>query len=362
MSVWDWVRDFRHNAEARGDAERLRMLSLYDNAIDCHKTDPHKGLEWLAQARATAERLGERWWVLHLDHWRLQYLLHDLLEARAALELAVRATLEARKPEYAALPQRVCLHEDLIYAYIFTDPAGHGELVGGALEYMRGEVGDDLECRYCVQNCATEWRLRCGRLDEAEGSARRALQMADADRNRYTAEHHAVAAYADLCEIAFGREDWGALAGHVEAGEELVRRRENPRKLAEFLMWRALLARRAGDEEAAKRLMRQAVARTARVRSLPFFGYYDALCAYHELGGDLRNALRVRAHELDTIAGKGRLYHECRTRVARCRLLARMGLPLGDDLTAAREAANRLRDPAPHLEALARIDAGEAME
>ncbi len=131
------------------------------------------------------------------------------------------------------------------------------------------------------------------------------------------------------------------------------------RKLAEFLAWRAVLARRDGDEDAARRLVRQAASRLVTTRALPSSAFYDAMCAYQEQGADLAAALKTRTRQLETLAGKGRLVHECRARVERCRLLARMGLPLADDLAAARTAADKLRDPAPYRDELARIAAGD---
>ena len=131
---------------------------------------------------------------------------------------------------------------------------------------MRVQATDDVECRYCVQNCGTEFHLRCGRLDEAQTSARRALEMADADASRQAGEHHAVYARCDLCEIAYIRKDWDALRDESGVGEELARRCENARKLAEFLAWRAVLARRDGDEDAARRLVRQAASRLVTTR------------------------------------------------------------------------------------------------
>ena len=360
MSVWDWVETFRREARAGGDEERLRMMSLHSSAQMRIENDPERALDLLRQARAVAVQINEPWWVLLIDHWRLQVQLHYTFDFRDVLDLAVRATLEARKPEYAHLPQRVCLHEDLVYAYVGIDPAGHADAIRQALEFMRGQATEDMECRYCVQNCATEFNLRCGRLEEAGDSARRTLEMADGEPSRRAGEHHAVYARCDLCEIAYIRKDWDALRDESGVGEELARRCENPRKLAEFLVWRAVLARRDGDEDAARRLVRQAAGRLVGMRALPSTAFFDAMCAYHEQGGDLAGALRTRERQLETLAGKGRLVHECRARVERCRLLARMGLPLADDLAAAREAAGKLRDPAPHLEELARIEAGAA--
>ena len=158
------------------------------------EADPQRSLELVREARALAVQLREPWWILLMDHWRLQRLLHYIRDIPPALELAVQATLEARKPEYEQLPQRVCLHEDLIYAYLCIDPPGYGDLIRQALDFMREQVTDDLECRYCVQNCATEWHLHCGRVGEAEQSARQSLTIADADRRRETAEQNACAA------------------------------------------------------------------------------------------------------------------------------------------------------------------------
>ena len=45
--------------------------------------------------------------------------------------------------------------------------------------------------------------------------------------------------------------------------------------------------------------------------------------------------------------------------VERCRLLAQMGLPLADDLAAVRTAADKLRNPAPYRDELARIASGD---
>ena len=175
MSVWDWLHEFADEMRAQGDRERFRLWEIQGEASRFGRAEPERKLAKLEEGRALAQRLGESWWVLHFDHWRLQVLMHYLLDYRPeVLDLAVRSTLEARKPQYARLPQRICLHEDLIYAYLGVDPLGHADAIRQALDYMRKEVSEDLECRYCVQNCRTEFALRRGALDEAE-AARRAL-------------------------------------------------------------------------------------------------------------------------------------------------------------------------------------------
>lgn len=56
---------------------------------------------------------------------------------------------------------------------------------------------------------------------------------------------------------------------------------------------------------------------------------------------------------------KGQLDSEARCRIERVRLLARMGQALEPELTEARQAARRLRQPEEYLRRLERIVGGE---
>jgi hypothetical protein len=358
MGVWDWIREFRERAWEDGDTQRQELSQLLQEALEYNETEPDRALALLARGRTVAKTLNEPWWVLLFDHWRLQVLLHFKQDYRDVLDLAVQATVEARKPQYANLPQRVCLHEDLIWAYVGIDPVGHAGAIQQALDYMAAEVTPEVECRYCVQNCRTEFQTHLGRLDEARHSALHTLSEGDADLSRHTAEHHAVSAHCDLCDIAYRRRDWEGLREAALAGEEVARRRDRPRRLAELLAWQAVLARHDGDEDTARRRVRQAAARLGRLKAQPGQAYYDAVCAYHELGGELEQALEVRGRELNGLLNTGRHHYECRCRLRRCELLARLGRSLEPERTAAREAATKLRDPSRYLAELDRI-AGE---
>src|SRR5262245_20108853 len=228
MSVWDWIREFAARAEEEGDEERLRLYELQLEASQHRRSNPEKMLAVLEEGRSLAQRLQEPWWVLHFDHWRLQCYMHYLLDYRPVLDLAIRATLAARKPAYAQLPQRICLHEDLIYGYLGVDPLGHAPAIDNALDVMAREISDDLECRYCLQDCRSVFALRRGRIDEAEQSARLTLDMADADPVPSLGDHYAVDAWCHLCSIAHRRGDWETLRDCAAAGEEVARREDEP--------------------------------------------------------------------------------------------------------------------------------------
>jgi hypothetical protein len=355
MSVWDWVREYRRDAAARGDAARLRLTRLEHDAADFMESDPDRALALLDEGRRLAVALHEPRWALFYDHWRLQVLLHHKCDYREAGDLAVRAALEARKPAFADLPQRNCLQEDLINYYLGVDPVGHEAAVEQALSFMEQEVAPDMECRFCLATCRTRFERERGRPDAARAAGLRALALAEDDGEA----HYAVNAHTHLCHLAFLGGDLDALREYATGGEELARALPlKQSELATFVLWQALLARRDGDEGRARRLQRAASARMGRLKAPPGEEYFDAWAAYHEEGGNHAAALQVRDRQLAGLAGTGQHAYECRARLRRCRLLARLDRLTDADLDAARAAAGRLRRPAAALAELARLAGG----
>jgi hypothetical protein len=351
-SVWDWIIAYRRDAALRGDVQRLRLPQLRAEALTYSETDPDRALALLAEGRQLAQVLDEARWLLVFDHWRLQILLHDKKDFTSSGDLAVRAALEARRPRFADLPQRDCLQEDLISWYLGVDPRGHETLIEQALAFMEGDVADDQECRHCLANCRTRLELARGRGAEARSAGLRALELAE----ECGEDHYCVNAYLTLCAQAFLVEDDAALAEWAQAGEEIARGMDSRKlALAELLLWRALAARRRGQEEEAGRLFRSANARVARLQATPGSGWFDAWCAYQEHGGQLLRALEGRDKELLAQAGSGRHAYEAHIRLERCKLLARLGRLTAEERQAAVAAANRLRDPTPFHHELQRL-------
>src|SRR5262249_41737228 len=150
--------------------------------------------------------------------------------------------LEVRKPLYNGSELHAGIHQDLVDAYIGIDPGGYADAVREALAYLQHELtltGEDL---YMVQGSMRDLALSLGRYDDAHAAAMRSLELANADKDRHTAEHFSVFVYSGLCEVAYGRRDWDALRDWSSAGEEVVRRVGHQLELSEFLVWQALLA------------------------------------------------------------------------------------------------------------------------
>ena len=72
MSIWNWLYEWAADAQEKEDEQRLQLWELEKRSSSYGKANPDMMLATLQEARALAEQLGESWWVLFIDHWRLQ--------------------------------------------------------------------------------------------------------------------------------------------------------------------------------------------------------------------------------------------------------------------------------------------------
>jgi hypothetical protein len=361
MSIWDWFFECVSEFRAAGDEERLRMADLHDQGFALQETDPDRALAAFTEGRQLAERLGESWWALFYDVWRVIALLGYKNDFRSVLDLAVHCALEVRKPHYAGHPWRFAAYNNLIAAYVGIDAEGYAEQIQQALAYLEAELPPEPnDDRYVMLGEKRHFFMATDRFAEAHQVAMTHLSLIDADDDPSNVGWYSVSVNADLCWLSWRLGDWEAVAGYAAATEEVARRvHQSESELAEALLWQAVLARRGGDEETAKRRHRAATARMGRLRRPASDEYFDALVLYHELGENLGLALKVRDRELQTVAGTGQLAYECQAHLKRCRLLARMGRLTDADLQAARAAARTLRKPGKPLAQIERIASGE---
>jgi hypothetical protein len=351
MAIWDWFFECVSEFRAAGDEERLRLAELHDLGFGLQETDPDGALAAFTEGRQLAERLGEPWWVLFYDVWRVIALLGYKSDFRNVLDLAVHCALEVRKPHFAGHPWRFAAYNNLVAAYVGIDPEGHAEPIQQALAYLDAELPPEPnDDRYVMLGERRRFFMGTDRFEEARAVAMAHLGLLAGDDDPSNVGWYSVSVNADLCWLLWRLGDWDGVAAYAAATEEVSRRvHQSQGELAEALLWQAVLARRGGEAETAKRRYRAATARMGRLRRPPSDQYFDALVQYHELGENLGLALKARERELHTVAGTGQLAYECRVHLKRCRLLARLGKLSPGDLDAARAAARLLRKPAKPL-------------
>ena len=358
MTDRDWFLEFEMGARASGDRERLRLVELVHEADAHRETDPDQMLALIDEGRHLARLLAEPWWVLFYDDRRAGALMKYKGDVRAGLEQAVRNALELRKPRFAHFPWRFRIHDHLVVGYLNTDPVGHADRIREALTWLEQDVPPDGSPRYLVLARRRWLAAELGHSQEAEELARQGLALAADDPDQWTARSHAVFCFSHLCELAWEKGDRLALEESAGVGEELARATSHQLELAEFVTWQAVLARQGGEADRAARLFRLAQRRVAQLGMPPDHIYFDAVCAYHEPAGELEEAMAARRRELALLLGKGRWAAECRCRIRLCRLQARLGLPLTQEVALARESARRLRLPGAALAELEAIEHG----
>lgn len=359
MSKWAWMQESRRDAQAKGDRERLRMMRVGDEAWGYRESDPARAQALYEEGLRRARQLGEPWWEMYYAQRRLQALMLWRYCYGDALGLAVESALDARKPQYASYPHLFDVYFHLVMAYVGVDPAGYAAEIGQAIGSLERDVPRFDSDGFLIEFAKREFALWVNDLEAAEQSAWRALRLAEEGVSRSTADYFLAFVYADLCAVDFKRADTEALAEHAAAGEEKARQSGQQLQISECQLWQALLARQAGDEARAHALRLSAVARVNRLKQPPVQRWFDALCAWSLYENDLPAALGVRDQELAAIVGHGQLAYEVYCQVERCRLLAMMGRPLDEGMAAAREAAGKLKNPAPRLAELDAIVEGE---
>ena len=108
MNIWNWLFDSIEQHRERGDDSRLEWYRLYRHSAKLGDADPQAAFAALEEGRRRAHEAGDGWWTLFFEHWKLQNLLYKQRDFSRARDLAARVALEARKPVYQGLPQRVC--------------------------------------------------------------------------------------------------------------------------------------------------------------------------------------------------------------------------------------------------------------
>jgi len=358
MSKWAWMREYEKDVRARGDSQRRRMVSIPREAWSHRETDPARAQALYEEGLRLAKQLREPWWAMHFAQRIIQARMiwdHDFNDA---VRLTVESALEVRKPQYASYPNRCVVFVHLVLAYVGIDPAGYAVAIRKAIGSLERDVPRVDSDDFLVELGKRRFALGLGDLDAADQSASRSLGIAERHPNTRASAYHLTFVYQDLCGIAFKRGELEALADHAQLGEETAKRSGEQIPQSECQLWRALLARQAGDETRAQALRLPAIARMARMKQRPSPHWFNALCAWALHEDDLAAALCVRDLELATCAGRGQLAYESTCHVERCRLLARMGRPLDEVLAAGRAAAGQLRNPTPELEHLERIARG----
>ncbi len=319
-------------------------------AQNLREQDPELALEEFRIARKLATQAGDPRALLEIDHWTLQAMIYRARDFTAALPLAVQATIEARKPQFQDMMERICVHDDMIGTYLGIDPLGYDAMIEQAMDYMERETPPGIQCAYCLQSYRASFALHCGRYEEAAQRISEYLAMSE------HFQHHFLAAQVMLCQYTYRQGQWEAMLKIAQQLEsDLLDDDGYLQDLCLVLAAQALGQRKQGDEAAATLAYRRAVTKAASTRVVMEPMYFDLLADYHEASGGLEEAANLRQRQLEQMAGKGQHYWEARARLHRLSLLKRLGQPIEAEIEPTRQVIQRLQQPAELLTALEKL-------
>jgi len=337
--IWRWIQDKHYEAMHEGNETKIQMVELFWKTLNTMEDDPQTALNYISQSRHLAKILDEKWFIQLLNHWELQARFAFLGDYNGTLELATKATVEVRLPEYQALPQRICLHEDLISAYVQQDPIGNKDLIQKALDYMEDEVDRNVECFICLNSLKLNFARTTGTSEDAVRAGLNALSVAEGS------PHHLTHVYTVLVESAYELKQWDKLLLWIIEAESNARKSDRDNYVATTLVWLAFHSQRTGDETRATSLFQQGVHRANRYGAFLGKPFYTASTAYHESGGRLQEALDAQTTYLRQVVGKAKPFSESLARIEIIRLKKAMEQPYDDDITHLKETVKALKAP-----------------
>ncbi len=347
-TIYDWVHDFTRRARAAGDVERQRLWTLHCEAWDVEETEPGRALSLIEEGRTLAQTLGEAWWVVFFMHRRVLVLLHNARDYRVALNAAVRAVVEARKPIYNGCPQQLLIHIDLINVHIEVDAMGYRAAVEDALTFVSSQTDLYDDHLFEIQELRITFELELEHWEKAHEAAQLYFDLVS--QATLDLDFHMASAYAYLCFTTYHLKDWGQLKEHAQNGEVYARRKNQRMLTLGLQMWQALSLHHEGKLDESKRLSRLAADQMARMAD-----YSAAYAALREARGEWRDVLDSRDRQLANWKNQGCNSALARCHFERCRLLSEMGELSRADVDAARQAMQQLIDPSLMLAKLNKL-------
>ncbi len=340
--MWDEYHRCVERWRKAGDAARLALPAFYRQGWECHEKAPDRSFDLFTRGRDEAARLGEPWWVLFFESWRLSALTAYSMDFARALPLAMELLPRVCTVAARSHGCRNVIFMNALYAYISADAVGYQQEIEAGLAQFDADFTLPSD-RYVLNNRRVRYLSHVERWKEAYEAAMAALALAEGDPDARV--WHGARILYEVCRIcdALGMED--RLADSSAAMAELsARHAQLLRTRADASLWQAVVERRAGREREASRLF------FTGMRLLDGLERRDAICAdavarYHEACGDSRSAFHVRDREIADVTKNGQLLRAAQLHLERCRLLSTLGEVSEADFAAVREAASKLRKP-----------------
>jgi hypothetical protein len=293
-------------------------------------------------------------WDILFEFYICQIYVYYTFDLKTAVDAAVRLTARLRKTEMQLCRERMLVYGILVHAYFYRDCLGYEQEIREALQYIESELPLDSEAILRVEYIRAELDLEYGRYDAVQ--ERLMLYLAKAENSHSYRK-------ADGCRVghmlSYARGDFALARDYAARNAQHSDDGQHQRGIADALIWQAVYTLKLGQEGAAQRILQQALDHYKRFNLAPALIYFDALCDFHEISGDMKHVLSLREQQFSDLHLRGSLHDLAKAHLQYCRLLGRMGKPLDSAIAQAHAFLNTLQKPAVHRAALTRIENGD---
>jgi hypothetical protein len=327
--------------------EQLGWQHLYNDAT----TEARRTFELGQQF---ARRYDLPCWDILFEFYICQIYVYYTFDLQAAVAAAVRLTTRLSKADLQLCRERMLVYGILVHAYFYRDCLGYETEIRDALRYIENELPTDSEALLRVEYIRAELDLEYGRYDAVQDRLMMYLSNAEHSHSYRKADGCRVGhllSYA-VGDFATARDFAAQNAQHSYDGQ-------HQRGIADALIWHAVYNLKLGQAGEAQKILQLALDHYRRFNLAPALTYFDALCDYHEIRGDLHHALALRERQFNDLQLRGSLHDLAKAHLQYCRLLGRMGQPLDYAIGQAHTFIMTLQKPDQHLAALSRIKNGD---
>lgn len=350
VPLWEWLYDFRRQAEAAGDWERSRLVSVHHQAWEILEKNPEHALALYQQGAETARQLREPCVELFHEYWAAEMILFYLARYQEALDFTTKLVTKASQPQYKHCPICARVYITLIATYFNIDALGYEAEIQHMLEYMEEQLPLDDDTHQRLQGYRTRLWLELDDYPKAEEAGLKYLSMIVGNAYRETD------AYGLLTHILYlhGRND--KAMDYAVLYEQKARVARKLSSQADSQLWQALFYRKNADEETAQQLFRRGLVQDSTLGVEKGGEYYDMRCRFYEAGQEYEKSLAMRDEQISKLAnttGQAVVFDAHRKR---CLVLRHMGKLTPDDLEVARAATQQLKHPEKYLPKLDELE------
>ncbi len=355
--LWGWFNRFAVQANLEGNLQKQRMVYLYDKGWQSLRAEKHSvALNYFEEGLQLSQELNLPCFELFYDYWCAETLIFYRNDYREGLDRSIKMGARAHQERFIDCPVRGRVYYTLMYVYYAMDALGYEDKIREMIKFMDDAIPLDDDTHHRMQYTRSSLAYVLEDYDEAERIIQEYLAITVGNAHRQSG------GYNMLRMIAHARGELDKAFNFAHIGEKYARFAQLENSVALALLWQGVYALYTGDIERAAILHLQGKSHYERFDLKPLPEYYNAVCEYLELCGDIDTVLQLRREQIGAISEVGSVSYTANSHLQYVRLLGRAEKDITEALKTAYTTGDALLKPQHFNEKLQKVEAGDYHE